>query len=63
MKIEVDFDLCEANGVCEEHAPEVFFIDDDDFLQIREEAVTEAHRVSIEAAVKFCPRGALALVE
>ncbi|MEL6180479.1 MAG: ferredoxin [Myxococcota bacterium] len=63
MKIEVDFDLCEANGVCEDHAPEVFHIDDEDMLHLREEAIHEGLRESIESAVKFCPRGALTLVE
>ena len=62
MKIEVDFDLCEANGVCEEYAPKVFYIDEDDFLQIHEDAVTEENRESIEEAVKYCPRAALTLV-
>ena len=35
MKIKVDFDLCETNGLCEGIAPEVFELDDDDFLQLK----------------------------
>ena len=31
MKIKVDFDLCESNGLCEGFAPEVFELDDADY--------------------------------
>ena len=34
MKIKVDFDLCESNALCEALAPDLFELDDDDFLQI-----------------------------
>ena len=37
MKIKVDFDLCESNALCEAMAPEVFELDDDDFLQLKTE--------------------------
>ena len=30
MKVKVDFDLCEANAVCMDVAPELFMVDDDD---------------------------------
>ena len=36
MKIKVDFDLCESNALCEALAPEVFELDDDDFLQLQD---------------------------
>ena len=41
MKIKVDFDLCESNGLCEAMAPEVFELDDDDFLQLHTEQTTD----------------------
>jgi ferredoxin len=61
MKIKIDRDLCEANGVCMDHAPAVFDIDDDEVLHVSEEALTDANRGAIEQAVKRCPRGALTL--
>ena len=42
MKIKVDFDLCESNALCEALAPDVFELDDDDFLQLRTEETTDA---------------------
>ncbi len=36
MKIKVDFDLCESNALCEAMAPDVFELDDDDFLQLQD---------------------------
>ena len=32
MKVQVDFDKCDSNGLCEALAPEVFWLDDDDYL-------------------------------
>ena len=40
MKIKVDFDLCESNAMCEALAPDVFELDDDDFLQLNTDEVT-----------------------
>ena len=34
MRVAVDRDLCEANGVCAGLAPEVFDLDDEDYLHI-----------------------------
>ena len=34
QKIEVDFGLCESNGVCMGIIPEVFDLDDQDYLHI-----------------------------
>ncbi|HWU31274.1 MAG TPA: ferredoxin, partial [Marmoricola sp.] len=43
-KVEVDFDLCESNAMCEALAPDVFRIDDDDFLQVDDPTVTDENR-------------------
>lgn len=63
MKIKVDFDLCESNALCEALAPQNFEIDDDDFLQITEENVTDENRDAVEQAVAACPKSAITLVE
>ena len=34
MRVQADFDLCEANALCVGIAPETFELDDDDFLFI-----------------------------
>ena len=63
MKIKVDFDLCESNALCEALAPQNFEIDDDDFLQILEENVTDENRDAVEQAIAACPKSAISLVE
>lgn len=62
-KIKVDFDLCEANAMCEALAPDHFEVDDDDYLQILEESVPEDHLPVVEQAVASCPKAAISLVE
>jgi ferredoxin len=63
MHIEVDWDLCEANAICQRVAPEVFKVDDNDQLQILQEQPGEDLREKLTIAVKRCPRRALKLVE
>lgn len=63
MKIVIDRDLCEANGVCMDYAPKVFDIDDDDVLHINEAEITKTDRKDLDAAVRRCPRGALSVEE
>ena len=59
MKIQVDYDLCEANAVCMSKVPEVFKVDDEDNLHILIESPPEELREKVEAAVRLCPRQAL----
>lgn len=63
MKVKVDFDLCESNAVCESLAPDVFEIDDDNWLVLKTEEVTDANRAAIERAVASCPRNAISIGE
>lgn len=62
MKIEVDWDLCEANAACMRAAPEVFRVDDDDRLHLLVHEVSPELRAKVEKAVRDCPRRALSLV-
>jgi ferredoxin len=62
-KIKVDFDLCESNAMCEALAPDNFQVDDDDFLQILDERVTDDNEVLVEQAVASCPKSAISIVE
>ena len=63
MRIRVDFDLCESNGLCESIAPAHFQLDDDDFLQLPDDRVTDVDLADVERAVASCPRAAISLVE
>lgn len=60
-RVVCDYDLCESNALCEAVAPEVFRIDDDDFLQIDNPRVTDDNRAKIEQAVAACPKSALSI--
>ena len=64
MKIAVDWDRCEANAVCAGLVPELFEVDDDDFLQVDTETPVPAeHLAGVQQAVRACPKAALSLVD
>lgn len=62
-KVEVDFDVCEANALCEAMAPDVFYVDDDDYLQVEDPTVTDENRDRVQRAVSVCPKSALRINE
>ena len=63
MRVIVDRDLCESNGVCEGLAPTVFQINDNDELDILEEHPDESLRDKVQDAVRSCPKQALSIEE
>ncbi len=63
MRVIVDRMLCESNAVCARLVPEVFVVDEDDQLQIRQERPAEALRERVEHAVRRCPKLALSIVD
>ena len=63
MKIVVDRDLCESNGLCVEICPEVFRIDAQDRLVLLIEHPDERVQARVEQAVRVCPRHALRIDE
>ena len=63
MRVVVDRTLCESNAVCARLVPEVFVVDEDDQLQIRQERPAEALRERVEHAVRRCPKLALSIVD
>ncbi len=63
MKVTVDFDLCESNGLCEGLAPDVFELDDEDYLQLKKEEIGEDEVAAVRRAVAACPRAAISLDE
>ena len=62
-RLKVDFDLCESNALCTGFAPDVFEIDDDDYLQVNTYDVTPENETRIRQAVSACPRSALSIEE
>ncbi|MDT5139509.1 MAG: ferredoxin [Mycobacterium sp.] len=63
MKVEVDWDLCESNGVCMGIIPEVFELGDDDMLTILQPEVTPENEEQIRDAIRQCPRQAIFISE
>jgi ferredoxin len=63
MRVAVDRDLCEANGVCAGLAPEVFDLDDEDYLHILAAEVPAPLSGAVRSAVVSCPKQALRLEE
>jgi ferredoxin len=61
MKIEVDWGLCESNGVCMGIIPEVFQLGDDDMLTVLQPEVTPENESLVREAVRQCPRQAISI--
>ncbi len=62
-KIEVDWGLCESNGVCMGIIPEVFQLEDDDTLTVLQPEVTPETEDKVREAVRQCPRQAISITE
>jgi ferredoxin len=63
VKVKADFDLCEANALCVGFAPDVFEVDDDDYLTILTEEVTPDNESRVRQAIASCPKAALSIEE
>jgi ferredoxin len=63
MQVEVDFDLCESNGVCMGIIAEVFYLGDDDMLTVLQPEVTPENEERVRDAVRQCPRQAISIKE
>jgi ferredoxin len=64
MKVKVDFELCESNALCMRAAPEIFQVDDQDFLNILIEGDIPADlQAKAREAARVCPRAAITIEE
>jgi ferredoxin len=63
VRVVVDWDLCESNGLCMAAAPEVFQLQDDDTLLILQETPDESLRGKVDEAIRACPKQAITLQE
>ena len=61
MKVVVDYDLCEANALCMDCAPEIFRVEEDDTLTVLIDEPGEELREKLEKAVRLCPRQAITI--
>ncbi|MFW0785903.1 ferredoxin [Gordonia sp. CPCC 206044] len=61
MRIKADFDLCESNAICVGMAPDVFDLDDDDYLVILQEDIPTEREEELRQVVASCPKSALSL--
>lgn len=61
MRIVVDRDRCQATGVCESIAPDVFEVDADGILDIKQDDVSPERLGEMQESVEACPTGALRL--
>lgn len=63
MKVRVDLEACESNGVCVKLCPDVFELDDEDVLHIKVDEVPAEHEERVRRAVAKCPKQALRVEE
>ncbi len=59
MKIQIDWGLCQGHANCMGDAPEVFQVDDEGKLTVLVPEPGEELRNRVEAAVRYCPTGAI----
>ncbi|NMO04737.1 ferredoxin [Gordonia sp. TBRC 11910] len=63
MRIKADFDLCESNAICVGMAPDIFDLDDNDYLVILQEDIPADRVEELRQVVASCPKSALSLDE
>jgi ferredoxin len=62
MRVVVDRELCEGNGVCARVIAEVFRVGDDDQAEVLIERPDQLLHARVEAAARGCPRQAIRLL-
>jgi ferredoxin len=63
MKVTVDPDLCEANGLCVASAPDVFELVDDEVVDILIPQPPTELASAVHDAVSACPKQALRILD
>lgn len=63
MKVVVNADMCEGHGKCQQAAPEVFKLGDDDVSVVLVDDVPEALKGKVDQAIRLCPRQAISWVK
>jgi len=63
MRIVVNPVLCQSHGVCAEEAPEVFAVEGTKTVEVKQPTPPADQLDAVKNAIKYCPTGALSLVE
>ncbi len=63
MRVILDADRCEANGICERLAAQVFRLDEHDRLHVLIEEPPPELIASVREAIRRCPKQALRLTD
>ena len=63
MKVQVNHDKCEGHGKCQQAAPEVFELRNDDLSYVLVEDVAGVLVEKVERAIRLCPRQAISWVQ
>ena len=61
LKVTVDAEMCEGNGICARVAPEIFTVAA--VATVNMETVPEALRLKAMLAARQCPAAAIKLIE
>jgi ferredoxin len=59
VRVIVDHDACESNGLCEGIAPEIFQLGPTGELQLLQEFPGDELRDKVQRAIRTCPKQAL----
>ena len=59
MRIIVDRDRCEGNAICVGIDPELFELDDEDYVMVTADPIPADAEERAEQAIAECPRAAL----
>lgn len=62
-KVQVDQLMCEGHSRCQNAAPEVFRLNDEDISQVILDEVPEELVEKVERAIRLCPRQAITWVQ
>ena len=63
MRVVVNMNQCESNALCMGVAPDIFQLDDDDYLTVLNETPGESDRDRVLEAVRMCPKQAISIEE
>jgi ferredoxin len=63
VKVVVDHDMCEGHGKCQQAAPGIFELRDDDLSYVLVDEVRDESQDRVRQAVRLCPRQAIKIIE
>lgn len=63
MKAQIDLDLCQGHGQCQESAPKVFEVRDDGFAYLLVDEIPAEEDANVRDAALRCPVEAIRLTD